>query len=89
MNTRLIQWASDLQRHLFHDGNSSGKVLACDNGTVKIDVENEPTMSIGPNPTDIKPLPGGRWYNWQTEGYFLCVRFREFLKANPFPQETQ
>jgi hypothetical protein len=86
MNQELINWASKLHHVLFHDGRSHGVVKACENNTVEIEVEEELTMIVGPQPTDTQALPTGRWYNWQDEGYFLCVRFRQFIKDNPFPR---
>ena len=85
MNTDIIDWAHQLQTVLFHDRWASGAVSAQDDGSVQITVENRPTAILGPKKGTLDILATGNWYNWEVEDFFLCVRFREFLKKNPFP----
>ena len=83
MNTKLIHWSAQLNAALFADGWSKGIVRACPNGTVTIDVDNRPTAIVSQE--GVKKLNAGVWYNLETEDFYLCKRFREFIDVNPFP----
>ena len=82
MNTKLINWSAQLQTTLFKDGWSHGLVQVKDN-TVEISVSGILMATV--DAQGVKVNPGGTWYHLDTEKYYLCERFRNFLKANPFP----
>ena len=89
MNTGIIQWADNLKEALFGKDSWMGtvEVQSGPDGNLEVEVCVGEITEVTVNRTGVKAWPGGHWYNWQDEGYHLCIKFREFLAANPFPKE--